>query len=96
MSERDPVERFARRPSALARGGARVEKAVGDVLQRAVRLEQVELLEDEADPPRAQRSSVPMMCSSVDLPDPDGPMIAHSSPSSMLMFTPRSASTPPG
>ena len=31
--------------------------------------------------PLVGRSSVPMMCSSVDLPEPDGPTIAASSPS---------------
>ena len=30
--------------------------------------------------PELGRSSVPMMCSSVDLPEPEGPTIAHSSP----------------
>jgi len=33
------------------------------------------------------------MCSSVDLPEPDGPMIATFSPSSMRKSTPRSAAT---
>jgi len=34
------------------------------------------------------RSSVPMMCSNVDLPEPEGPTIAASSPSSMRNDTP--------
>ncbi len=120
LLEPDPIERCGGRPAALARGRAGVEQAVRDVLERAVRLEQVKLLEDEPDPPCAQRgesavgglgdvaagdphnpaawrrSSVPMMCSSVDLPDPEGPTIAHSSPSQTVRFTPRSACTPPG
>ena len=34
-----------------------------------------------------------MMCSSVVLPDPDGPTMATSSPLAMLRLTPRSAAT---
>ena len=39
------------------------------------------------------RSSVPMMCSRVDLPDPDGPTTAASSPRRMTRSTPRRACT---
>ena len=41
--------------------------------------------------PLVGRSSVPMMCSSVDLPDPEGPTIATSSPRCTEKDTPRSA-----
>jgi hypothetical protein len=41
--------------------------------------------------PAAGRSKVPMMCSSVVLPDPDGPTIATSSPRVTVRLTPRSA-----
>ncbi len=44
-------------------------------------------------PARSRRSSVPSRWSSVDLPDPDGPTIATSSPASMRRSTSRSAST---
>jgi hypothetical protein len=43
--------------------------------------------------PELGRSSVPIRCSSVDLPDPDGPTIATSSPSQTRKLTPPSAST---
>ena len=43
--------------------------------------------------PSVARSSVPMRWSSVDLPEPDGPTIAASSPSSTRRSTPRRAST---
>ena len=46
--------------------------------------------------PEVARSSVPITCNSVDLPEPDGPTIAHSSPSATAKSTPRSACTPPG
>ena len=46
--------------------------------------------------PADARSSVPMMCSSVDLPEPDGPTIATSSPACTASETPRSTSTGPG
>ena len=46
--------------------------------------------------PRVGRSSVPMMWSRVDLPEPDGPTTASNSPSSTIRPTPRRASTPPG
>ena len=39
--------------------------------------------------PPVGRSSVPMMCSSVDLPDPEGPTIATSSPRCTEKDTPR-------
>ena len=58
VAEPDAVERRGRRPAALAGGGAGVEQAVGDVLQRAVGLQQVELLEDEADATRPERRQV--------------------------------------
>ena len=104
------------RPAALARGRARVEQAVGDVLERAVapraggtagrrsrcaaraarrgrgRTPRRRRLPAIRTTPLVARSSVPMMCSSVDLPEPEGPTIAHSSPSSTVRFTPRSAS----
>ncbi len=34
-----------------------------------------------------------MMCMRVDLPDPEGPVMATNSPSSMVVVTPRTAST---
>src|SRR6266702_3969510 len=43
--------------------------------------------------PDVGRSSVPAMASSVDLPDPDGPVIATNSPAPMLTVTERSATT---
>ena len=43
--------------------------------------------------PAVGRSSVPMMCRSVVLPDPDGPTIATSSPRRTEKDTPRRAST---
>ena len=43
--------------------------------------------------PVAGRSSVPIMCSRVDLPDPDGPTTAASSPRRMTRSTPRRACT---
>jgi hypothetical protein len=38
-------------------------------------------------------SRVPIRCSSVDLPDPDGPTTATSSPAATAKLTPRSAGT---
>ena len=46
--------------------------------------------------PLVGRSSAPIMCSIVDLPEPDGPTMATSSPSSIVSDTSRSACTPPG
>ena len=43
--------------------------------------------------PADGRSSVPRTWRSVDLPEPDGPTIAMSSPSSIESETPRSAAT---
>ena len=43
--------------------------------------------------PAVGRSRVPIRCSSVDLPDPDGPTIATSSPCATVKLTPRSATT---
>jgi hypothetical protein len=43
--------------------------------------------------PEVGRSSAAIRCSSVDLPDPDGPTIASSSPWSTLRVTPRTGST---
>ena len=43
--------------------------------------------------PALGRSSEPIRCSNVDLPDPDGPVIASSSPGSTVKLTPRTAST---
>jgi hypothetical protein len=97
-------------------GRAGVEQPVGDVVEHGLVLGEEELLEDEADPRRAQgrelavrqagdiepgdphrararRSSVPITCSSVDLPDPDGPTIATSSPRRTVKLTPASATT---
>ena len=120
VGEADPGQRRGGAAAALAGRHAGVEQPVGDVVDHRRRLEQEELLEDEADPGRAQagqlvvagarrgrgprsrslpllgRSSVPIRCSRVDLPEPEGPTIAVSSPRSTLSETPRSASTPPG
>jgi hypothetical protein len=46
--------------------------------------------------PEVGRSSVPITCSMVDLPEPDGPTIATISPAAMPRETPSSAVTPPG
>ena len=46
--------------------------------------------------PEVGRSSVPSTLSMVDLPEPDGPTIATSSPRSIRSETPPSAATPPG
>src|SRR6202030_4462630 len=62
VADADALERVARRAPALARGDACVEQAVGDVVERGVRLEQEELLEDEADAPRAQRRERALGC----------------------------------
>ena len=43
--------------------------------------------------PELGRSSVPIRCSSVVFPDPDGPTIATSSPSPTVKLTSRSAVT---
>jgi hypothetical protein len=43
--------------------------------------------------PLLGRSSVPIRCSSVVLPDPEGPTIATSSPSVTANVTPASATT---
>ncbi len=43
--------------------------------------------------PLVGTSRQPMMCISVDLPDPDGPVIARYSPTSTRRLTPRNAST---
>ena len=45
--------------------------------------------------PQLARSSVPMMLSIVDLPEPDGPTMATSSPRPISRLTSRSAKTPP-
>jgi hypothetical protein len=66
---------------------ARVHERELDVLQRRGTREKVERLEDEA----VGRSRQPMMFISVDLPDPDGPMIATYSPGVMIRSMPRSA-----
>ena len=42
---------------------------------------------------RSGWSSRPTMCMSVDLPEPEGPMMASISPSHTCMLTPQSAST---
>jgi hypothetical protein len=46
--------------------------------------------------PADGRSSVPIRCSMVDLPEPDGPTIATISPESIDSDTSRTAVTPPG
>ena len=43
--------------------------------------------------PAVGRSRVPIRCSSVDFPDPDGPAMATSSPAATVKLTPRSAGT---
>jgi hypothetical protein len=43
--------------------------------------------------PAVGRSKVPIRCSSVDLPDPDGPATATSSPSATAKLIPRNATT---
>ena len=48
---------------------------------------------DRARVPSVGRSSVPIRCSSVDFPEPDGPTIATSSPAATLKLTPCSATT---
>ena len=62
MAEADALQCAERRAPALARGDTGVEQAVGDVVERGVRLEQMELLEDEADAPRAQRGERALGC----------------------------------
>ena len=91
------------RARAARRSGARSRTGRPRRCRQWTAVEQVELLEDEADAPRAQRgelvvargcrveavddtapahgrSSVPMICRSVVLPEPDGPTIVRSSP----------------
>jgi hypothetical protein len=46
--------------------------------------------------PEDGRSNVPIRCSMVDLPDPDGPTIPTSSPRATRSDTSRSATTSPG
>jgi hypothetical protein len=46
--------------------------------------------------PAVGRSSVPISCSSVDLPEPEGPTMPTISPSRMDSDTSRNACTPPG
>src|SRR6266540_3824294 len=53
-------QRAGGQPPALARRHAAVEQAGGHVVQRAHRVEQEELLEDQADPARAQRGELPV------------------------------------
>ena len=48
---------------------------------------------DPARVPALGRSSVPIRCSSVDLPEPDGPTTATSSPAVTVRLTSRSAVT---
>ena len=56
MPQADPLERRARRPARRARArDAAVQQPVGDVVERGLAAEQVELLEHEPDPPRAER-----------------------------------------
>ena len=55
MSEADALERLARPLAALCARKAGIQQAAGDVVDRGEAVEQVELLEDEADPARAQR-----------------------------------------
>jgi hypothetical protein len=47
----------------------------------------------DPDRPSLGRSSVPITCNSVVLPDPDGPTMATSSPRRTVKLTPRSAGT---
>jgi hypothetical protein len=62
------------------RGPAREVLGQRDVLLGRERGQQVERLEDEAEPVATEQGELAvrqaMQCSSVDLPDPDGPMIA--------------------
>src|SRR5262249_6380361 len=53
--ETDPRERFRCARPSLACADVLVQQAKADVLERGQRVEQEELLEDEADRPRAQR-----------------------------------------
>ena len=102
VPEADALERRrAPAPAARASGHARVEQAVGHVVERGharrsgrtagrrsrsgaraaprARRSSRSATSIAGQPrprPRVGRSSVPMMCSSVDLPDPDGPTMA--------------------
>ncbi len=101
MAETDLPERRLGALAPLGEGDPGVEEAVGDVVESGNARRQVEVLEDEADTPGAERrevavlsraksrpsistspvlarSSVPMMLSMVDLPEPDGPTMATS------------------
>ena len=75
MSEPDPVERRRGRLATSPGRHAAIEQAVGDVVERGLATEQVELLEDEADPPCAQRGQPPVGHARHVVPgDPDGPL----------------------
>ena len=67
----------------LARGDVVVEQRKLDILADGELVDEIEGLEDEADVPLAEvgESSMPITFRSVDLPQPDGPMIATNSPS---------------
>jgi hypothetical protein len=54
MAEADTLQRHLRGGAALVGRRAAVEQAMGDVVQRGHPVDQEELLEDEADRPRAQ------------------------------------------
>jgi hypothetical protein len=55
-----------------------------------------DLLAGHQDGPAVGRSRVPMTCSRVDLPDPLGPAMASSSPSSTVRLTPAQDSSSGG
>ena len=60
VGQADGGQRLERAPAAQSGRRARVEQAVGDVVQRGRVLGQEELLEDEADAGGAQRGELPV------------------------------------
>ena len=59
-AEPDPVQRRRRRPSPVLARTPAVEQPVGDVVERGLAAQQVEVLEHEPDPPRPERGQPPV------------------------------------
>src|SRR6266536_3145955 len=89
--EADGREELLRALELVEVGPVREERSHHVVADRQ-RRQQVEPLEYEADPPSG-RSMAPTTCSRVDLPEPEGPVTATTSPASTDSVTPSSATT---